>query len=253
MKTYQYFNNESEVRAYAEKNGIENINDRIESANDGLEYYKPFGEIEGCELAYVMEDGDLYMCFRWRGIAMRADIYYCFDDKTYALRLCEETDWQGISGFRNSVSKGDVPQKVGKPTAKKLDAWRAYLLDLRRREEEQRDRVFACMVAKIVEVKKSFPEAKSVKWQNGYWNFEKVSNGLKYTVNISQYGEIYENLDFTSHQQHYNIGTAEKAARMMHNGMESVKPIDKNCCNPFQVQIDTYEAYVSNFMGGRPF
>ena len=254
MKTYKFFNSENEFRKSAELKGIAYINDRIERANEGQEYYKPFAEIEGCELAYVMEDCNLYMCIKWKGVMMRADIRYHFDDKTYALRLCNETDWQGINESKNGVSRSDMPQKVGKPTVKKLDQWREYLLDLRRREEESRDHAFARMVAKMEEVKKNFPEAKAVKWsEKGYWCFEKVSNGLKYTVNILQDGDIYENLDFTSYQQRYAIGTAEKAARMMLNALAEVKPISMDCKNPYQLEEDTYEAYIRKFMGGRPF
>ena len=195
----------------------------------------------------------LRYCITWKGVRMTNLYDNTGGDKTHELRLCEETDWQDINEYENQVSDGNKPQKIGKPTAKKLDEWRAYLLDLRRREEEQRDKVYARMVAKIADVCKQFPEAKDVKWDNrGYWNFETVKNGLKYVVNIQKSGKIYEKLDFVTYKSHYNLSTAEKAARMMQNGLQGVKTISDNY-DAWKIQAQTENEYIKQFMGGRPF
>jgi hypothetical protein len=250
-----YFKTEGQVRSYAEKHGYNRgeIDYKIERANEGVEYYKQFSAIDGCEVAYVMDGGDIYMCFKWRGVFMRANVCYFFDEGTYELRLCEDMDWQGINGYSNSVSLGNVPQRVGKPTATKLDKWLEYLLDLRSRELENRERAFARMVEKIADVKKNFPEAKSVEWKNGYWCFEKVSNGLEYSVTIYSNGDIYENLELTTYQQDYLIGKAEKAKLMMNNGLKKVEPIDNGCKNSYQLKHQEYEEKLSKFIGKRPF
>lgn len=255
MKTLVFFNSENDFREYAEKEGMEYVNDELDFANEGQDYYAPFREIEGCEVLYVLGSEGLRMCVRWKGVAMRADIRYRhYDEKTYAFRLCDETDWQGISEYQNSVSTGDVPNQIGKPTAKKLDAWREYLMDLRRREEESRDLAFARMTAKIAEVKKNFPEAKAVKWKNGYWTFEKIQNGLVLTVQVESNGKIYEKLDFASgYQQDYDLTATERAAYMMQNGLEGVKPLTGNYSERYAQMSKTQESYVSQFMGGRPF
>ena len=255
MKTLVFFNSENDFREYAKKEGMEYANEELDFANEGQDYYAPFREIEGCEVLYVLGSEGLRMCIRWKGVTMRADIRYRhYDEKTYAFRLCDETDWQGISEYQNSVSTGDVPNQIGKPTAKKLDAWREYLMDLRRREEESRDRAFARMTAKIAEVKKNFPEAKAVTWKNGYWTFEKIQNGLVLTVQVESNGKIYEKLDFASgYQQDYDLTATERAAYMMQNGLEGVKPLTGNYSERYAQMSKTQESYVSQFMGGRPF
>lgn len=253
MKTIVFFNSENDFREYAKKEGMEYVNEELDFANEGQDYYAPFREIEGCEVLYVLGSEGLRMCIRWKGVTMRADIRYRhYDEKTYAFRLCDETDWQGISEYQNSVSTGDVPNQIGKPTAKKLDAWREYLMDLRRREEESRDRAFARMTAKIAEVKKNFPEAKAVTWKNGYWTFEKIQNGLVLKVQVESNGKIYEKLDFVTYKAHYNLSTAEKAARMMQNGLQGVKTISDNY-DAWKIQEQTENEYIKQFMGGRPF
>ncbi len=252
--TVVYFNSENDFREYAKKEGMEYVNDELDFANEGQDYYAPFREIDGCEVLYVLGSDGLRMCVRWKGVAMRADIRYRhYDEKTYAFRLCDETDWQGISKYQNSVSTGDVPNQIGKPTAKKLDAWREYLMDLRRREEESRDLAFARMTAKIAEVKKNFPEAKAVKWdERGYWNFEVRKNGLEYIVNIQKSGKIYEKVDFVTYKAHYNMSTAEKVARMMQNGLQGVKTISDRY-DAWKIQEQTENEYIKQFMGGHPF
>lgn len=256
MKKIVYINTENELKEYAENNGQKRIDDMIEFANQGKEYYSQFKDIEGCEVLYAVEGvnwDEVYMCIRWKGVCMRANNrHWYFEEKTHSFRLCGETDWQGINGY-GYISKGETPQKIGKPTAKKLDNWRTYLLDYRRREEECRDYLFAAMVAKIEEVKKNFPEAQSVKWEKGYWTFEKVNNGLEYTVQINTNGHIFEKLEFATYQQKYNIGEAEKAARMMSNGLNEIKPIDNDRENSYELIHDTNRKYVSQFIGGRPF
>ena len=254
--TVLYFNSESEVREYAEKNGCKYIDNYLEDRREEwAEYYKPFAEIDGCEVGYMMNGGasSLRYCITWKGVKMTNRNDYTQGDKTQELRLCEKTDWQDINEYENRVSEGNKPQKVGKPTAKKLDDWRAYLLDLRRREEEQRDKVYARMVGKIADVCKQFPEAKAVKWDDrGYWNFEVRKNGLEYVVNIQKNGKIYEKLDFVTYKAHYNLSTAEKAARMMQNGLQGVKTISDNY-DAWKIQEQTENEYIKQFMGGRPF
>lgn len=254
MKNVFYINTEDELKEYAEKSG-NNIDYLLEHANRGKEYYSQFKEIEGCDVLYSVEGAswdDVYMCIRWKGVCMRIEHYWADEAKTHAFNLCEKMDWQGISGS-DRISKGNEPQKIGKPTVKKLDDWRTYLLDYRRREIEMREFRFAAMVAKMEEVKKYFPEAKSVKWNHGYWSFEKVSNGLEYLVQINDNGNIYEKLNFTSYQQRYNMGETEKAAKMMQNGLNEVKPISEDCLDPYSVVSNTCTAYIKQFIGGRPF
>ena len=254
--TVLYFNSESEVKEYAEKNGYKYIDNYLTNRREEWgEYFKPFAEVDGCEVLYMMADSwsSLRLCIRWKGVTMTTFNDYNRGDKTQALVLAEPMDWQDINEYENSVSEGNKPQKIGKPTAKKLDDWRAYLLDLRRREEEQRDKVYARMVAKIADVCKQFPEAKAVKWDNrGYWNFEVSRNGLEYVVNIQKNGKIYEKLDFVTYKAHYNLSTAEKAARMMQNGLQGVKTISDNY-DAWKIQAQTENEYIKQFMGGRPF
>lgn len=109
------------------------------------------------------------------------------------------------------------------------------------------------MVGKIADVCKQFPEAKAVKWDDkGYWNFEVRKNGLEYIVNIQKSGKIYEKLDFVTYKAHYNLSTAEKAARMMQNGLQGVKTISDNY-GAWKIQEQTESEYIKQFMGGRPF
>lgn len=256
MATIKYFSNENEALEYGRKNNIEYIQNYVEDAREEWgEYFKPFADVDGCEVLYMMEDScrSLRLCIRWKGVTMTTRSDYNRGDKTQELRLCEKTDWQDINEYENRVSEGNKPQKIGKPTAKKLDEWREYLLDLRRREEEQRDKVYARMVGKIADVCKQFPEAKAVKWdEQGYWNFEVSRNGLEYVVNIQKSGKIYEKLDFVTYKEHYNMSTAEKAARMMQNGLQGVKTIS-DCYDAWKIQEQTENEYIKQFMGGRPF
>jgi len=255
--TVLFFNSEAEVLEYGKKNNIEYIENGVENAKEEWqEYYKPFAELDGCEVGFMMEPGrwsSVRYCITWRGVKMTNRNDYTRGDKTQELRLCDKTDWQDINKYENRVSEGNKPQKIGKPTAKKLDEWRAYLLDLRRREEEKRDMVYARMVGKIADVCKQFPEAKAVKWDDrGYWCFEVRKNGLEYVVNIEKSGKIYEKLDFIGYRGHYNMSTAEKAARMMQNGLQDVKPIE-DYDKAFDIQNKTEREYIKQFMGGRPF
>ncbi len=254
MKNVVYFNNENEFRKYAEENKISYVENMIKNANDYQDYYVPFKDIPGCELAYVyyVEDVELYICIKWKGVPMRADFGW-YNEKTFEFSLCEGTDWQGISPGQWPYKTGEKPQKIGKPTVKKLDNWRTYLLNVRKAQENARDLTFASMVAKIEEVKKNFPEANSVEWKSGYWAFEKICNGLVYTVNIEKSGKIWEKLSLAdNYQQSYNMSETEKAAVMMKNGLSEKKPLSKGD-RFFELMEATYKEYVKQFIGGRPF
>ena len=249
MKTL-FFKNESEFIKYAEDNGIEYATNRLKSANDEKAYFEQFKTIPGCEVGYAYECGwELNMCIVWRGTMMITKGHHYCDEKTYAFELAEPMDWQGITA--ESTSYDSAPQKIGKPTAKKLDYWRNWLLAMRKKEEQQRDKEFAQMMAKIEQVCEQFPEARKVKWENGYWTFEKECNLISYCVQINSNGSIYEKLDLSLYGNKYLASTSEIAARMMKNDMQGVKQ-GKDWFEVATTINANFGELVNKFIGGRP-
>lgn len=252
--TIKYFSNESEALEYGRKNNIEYMQNGVENAcEEWGEYFKPFTEVDGCEVLYMMKDSwsSLRLCIRWKGVTMKTFNDYTRGEKTQALMLADPMDWQGLDMERSD--DGQQPQKIGKPTAKKLDEWRNWLLSMRKDEEQRRDREFAAMLAKIDDVCRQFPEAKAVKWdKNGWWTFEKELNGLLYICQIQSNGHIYEKCELGYIADRYVMSTAEQAARMMQNGMEGVKPC-KDSWEAWQQKNKVIDVQVARFMGGRPF
>ena len=244
-----YFKTEEEVRDFYEKNDIPYCNEAIRNANDEKDYFAPFAEIEGCEVLYCT-DAEIWhklkICINWKGTAMRVNQNFYEQNKMFV--LCEEMDWQGIEKTYHQYN--DAPNKIGKPTAKKLDQWRDYLLKQRKEDEDYRERKFACILATIEEVCQAFPEAKEVKWENGYWTFEKDCNGIDYLVQIGTDGRIFEKMDKSYSLQDYVCTTAEKAARMMDNGMKWVGIKDTNEAS--EARTATWEEKISQFIGCRP-
>ena len=244
-----YFKTEEEVRDFYEKNDIPYCNDAIRNANGEKDYFAPFAEIEGCEVLYCT-DAEIWhklkICIRWKGTAMRVNQDFYEQNKMFV--LCEDMDWMGIEHTYHKYE--DCPNRIGKPTAKKLDQWRDYLLKQRKEDEDYRERKFACILATIDDVCKAFPEAKEVKWENGYWTFEKDSNGLEYIIQISTDGSIFEKLDKSYTLQDYICTTAEKAARLMDNGMKWVEM--KDCNEASEAKSAAWEEKVNRFIGQRP-
>ena len=253
MNTIKYFKNEAEVLEYGKKNGIEYIENGVEYAKDEwAEYYKPFAEIDGCEVGFMMADNwsSIRYYITWRGVKMTHYNDYTRGDKTQALKLAEPLDKQGLS--MSESNNNSCLQKIGKPTAKKLDEWRNWLLSMRQHDEKERDNIFAQMLAKIDECCEFFPEAKSVKWENGYWTFEKEANGITYVLQINNNGHIYEDTRLSSDRMDYAQSPSEKAARMMQNGLSQVK----KCRDNYEAGCErakTFDIRVRKFMGGRPF
>jgi len=253
--TVLYFNNESEVKAYAEKNGCKYIDNYLEyRREEWADYYKPFAEIEGCEVGYMMDAGasSLRYCITWRGVKMTHYNDYTRGDKTQALKLAEPLDKQGLSMSESSSQSNCPLQKIGKPTAKKLDEWKNWLLAMREHDEKERDRIFAQILAKIDECCEFFPEAKAVKWENGYWTFEKKANGITYVLQINSNGNIFEKTELSYELADYAQSPSEKAARMMQNGLAQTKKC-KDFRESGEVRAQAFGDRIRKFMGGRPF
>ena len=255
MNTIKYFNSEAEVLEYGKKNGIEYIKDGVENAkNEWQEYYKPFAELDGCEVGFMMADSwhSVRYCITWRGDKMTNYSDYTKGDKTQALKLADPFDNQGLSMFESSWSSNCPLQKIGKPTAKKLDEWKNWLLAMRERDEKRRDNIFAKMLAKIDECCEYFPEAKAVKWEHGYWTFEKDANGIVYVLQINSNGNIYEDTRISNELSTYAQSPSEKAARLMQNGLAQVKK-SKGHYNAGEIRAKAFGDRIRKFMGGRPF
>ena len=254
--TVLFFNNEAEVLEYGKKNNIEYIEHGVENAKEEWqEYYKPFAELDGCEVGFMMEPGrwsSVRYCITWRGVKMTNYNDYTRGDKTQALKLAEPLDSQGLSMSESSSQSNCPLQKIGKPTAKKLDEWRNWLLAMREHDEKRRDDIFANMLAKIDECCEFFPEAKAVKWENGYWTFEKKANGITYVLQINSNGNIYENTELSYELADYAQSPSEKAARMMQNGLAQVKKC-KDFRESGEVRAKAFGDRIRKFMGGRPF
>lgn len=244
-----YFKTEEEVRNFYEKNGIPYCDNAIRNANDEKDYFAPFAEIEGCEVLYCTDAKvwhNLKICIRWKGTAMKVNQNFYEQNKMFV--LCEEMDWMGIEQTYHKYE--DCPNRIGKPTAKKLDQWRDYLLELREKDVDYRERKFACILATIEEVCQAFPEAKEVKWKNGYWSFEKDCNGIDYLVQIGTDGRIFEKMDKSYSLQDYVCTTAEKAARMMDNGLKWLEM--KESKEAIEASEIAWNDKVRQFMGHRP-
>ena len=244
-----YFKTEEEVRDFYEKNDIPYCNDAIRNANGEKDYFAPFAEIEGCEVLYCT-DAEIWhklkICIRWKGTAMRVNQDFYEQNKMFV--LCEGMDWMGIEQTYHKYE--DCPNRIGKPTAKKLDQWRDYLLELREKDVDYRERKFACILATIEEVCQAFPEAKEVKWKNGYWTFEKDCNGIVYNVQIGTDGRIFEKLDKSYALQDYICTNAERAARLMDNGMKWVEKKETNEAR--EANSAAREEKINRFIGHRP-
>ena len=245
-----YFRTEEEIRDFYEKNDIPYCNNAIRNANDEKDYFAQFEEIEGCEVLYCTDArmwNNLKLCIKWEGTAMRVrqDLY---ELKNKRFELCEEMDWQGIQKIYHDYN--DAPNKIGKPTEKKLDQWRDYLLKQRKEDEDYVTRQFACILATIDNVCIAFPEAKEVKWENGYWTFEKDCNGIDYLVQIGTDGRIFEKMDKSYSLQDYVCTTAEKAARMMDNGLKWVEAKEQK--EAIEAREIAWNDKVRQFMGHRP-
>jgi hypothetical protein len=244
-----YFRTEEEVRDFYEKNDIPYCNEAIRNANDEKDYFAPFAEIEGCEVLYCTDAEswhNLKICINWKGTAMRVNPN--FDEKNKMFLLCEDMNWMGIERIYHEYN--DCPNKIGKPTATKLDQWRDYLLKQRKEDEDYRERKFACILATIDDVCKAFPEAKEVKWENGYWTFEKDSNGFVYTVQIGTSGRIFEKLDKSYSLQDYICTNAERAARLMDNGMKWAEK--KEFHEAYEAKSAAWKEKINRFIGHRP-
>ncbi len=255
MKTIKYFNSEAEVLEYGAKNGIEYIKNGVENAKEEWqEYYKPFAELDGCEVGFMMADSwsSVRYCITWRGVKMTNYFDYTRGDKTQALMLADPFDRQGLSMSESSWSSNCPLQKIGKPTAKKLDEWKNWLLAMREHDEKRRDDIFAKMLAKIDECCEYFPEAKAVKWENGYWTFEKDANGIVYVLQINSNGNIYEDTRMSYELIDYAQSPSEKAARLMQNGLAQVKKCKDNYI-AHKIWAKAWGDRIRKFMGGRPF
>ncbi len=255
MKTIKYFNSEAEVLEYGKKNGIEYIKDGVENAKEEWqEYYKPFAELDGCEVGFMMADSwsSVRYCITWRGVKMTNYSDYTRGDKTQALMLADPFGRQGLSMSESSWSSNCPLQKIGKPTAKKLDEWKNWLLVMREHDEKRRDDIFAKMLAKIDECCEYFPEAKAVKWENGYWTFEKDANGIVYVLQINSNGNIYEDTRMSYELSKYAQSPSEAAARLMQNGLAQVKKC-KDHYNAGEIREKAFGDRIRKFMGGRPF
>lgn len=251
--TVLYFKNESEVIEYGKKHSIEYIENGVKNAKDEwAEYYKPFAEIDGCEVGFMMNDGwsSVRYFITWRGVKMTNLNDYTRGDKTQALRLAEPLDGQGLSIIESDTN---CPlQKIGKPTAKKLNEWKNWLLAMREHDERERDRIFAIILAKIDQCCEFFPEAKGVKWENSFWTFEKNANGITYMLQISKNGHIQEYCRLSCDLTKYPLSTAEKAARLMQNGLPQVKKCT-DCYTAFKLDGKAFDDRTRKFIGGRPF
>ena len=188
-------------------------------------YYAPFKNIKGCKvLDNVSIDSKVavyHLCIQWKGVLMMAVVKSKWDweeNNTFDLRLLEEMDWKGIFNANTKEEHLQKPNKIGKPTPKKLDQWVDYLQSLRQEEIMARDRRIAYMIGKIEKVKTLFPEASNVEWSKGnrwdsYWRFEMRKGGLKYYISIRRTGEIHESLEIVP-----STGDmAERMAKMSNN------------------------------------
>ena len=108
------------------------------------------------------------------------------------------------------------------------------------------------MLAKIDECCEYFPEAKAVKWEKGYWTFEKDANGIVYVLQINSSGNIYEDTRISNELSTYAQSPSEKAARLMQNGLAQVKK-SKDHYNAGVIRKKAFGDRIRKFMGGRPF
>ena len=198
---------------------------RIPIPEEETAYYTSFKNVKGCKvLDNVSIDSkvaDCHLCIQWKGVLMMAVVNSKWDWKdnnTFDLRLFEEMDWKGILNVNAKEEHLQKPNKIGKPTPKKLDQWVDYLQSLRQEEIMARDRRIAYMIGKIEKVKTLFPEASNVEWSKGdmwdsYWRFELRKGGLKYYISIRRTGEIHESLEIVSS----TVDMAERMAKMSNN------------------------------------
>ena len=248
-----YFNSEAEILEYGRINNLDFIEAGVENTKaEWAKYYKPFAEIEGCEVGFMVDDElhHIRYCITWKGVKMTQLNDYTNNDKTQALKLAEPFDKQGLSMTESNTNS--PLQKIGKPTAQKLDEWKNWLLSMRYHDEKQRDKIFAQILAKIDECCEFFPEAKSVKWEHGYWSFEKESNGIDYVLQINSNGNIYQKTRLSYNLMDYAQSSTEIAALMMKNGLTGV-----NKCRSYneagEKRTKDLGERIRKFMGCRPF
>lgn len=197
---------------------------KIPVSEEETAYYEPFKNVKGCKVMnFVSIDSKAiyHLCIQWKGVLMMASVNYMRDwieYNTFDLKLFYEMDWKDIQKARVEKENIQKPNKIGKPTPKKLDQWLEYLQALRQEEIKARDRRIAYMIGKIEQVKTLFPEARNVEWSKGdrwdsYWHFELEKGGLKYTITIRRTGEIQETMNIV----YSSINTAERMAKMSNN------------------------------------
>lgn len=246
-----FFENEAEIKKYYRTRKLEYVDDAIERANEEKWFYDRFGELKDAKVGYFIPKADarwsdLAMCVIWKGVTLKTlNPNRWEENKTLVLRLAEPLDKKGMLFYASD--DGQSPNRIGTPTEKKLDAWLEWLLKMRKADIEKRDRMIAEMLATIEHVCSVFPEARNVKWENGYWTFTVKRNGLKYCTEINRNGDIYTSLGIDELAA-YPLTTTEIAARMMQNGLEGAGTgSDRN--EAYKVIAGKREELIRQFIG----
>ena len=222
-----YFFTTQEAKDFINKTGDSENSNETPVTEEETSYYTPFRDIKGCEvleIVIVTFHNDIWhrLCLRWKGQLMLADVKCIWDwneYQTFDFKLLDEMDWKGLNKQYANVDTKDLakPNRIGKPTAKKLDQWLEYLQAVRQAETAARDRRIAYMIAKIEHVKELFPEARDIRWEktscSSLWSFCLIKGGLEYHLDIGRDGNVYENLKLVNSMD--DIG--ERMARMCHN------------------------------------
>ena len=233
MKKNVYYSSEQGVKAEAARCGYKNIDNRLNDINQEWgEYLKPFEEIEGCTLGWFAPIDDISSvrrCIIWHGVTMTTYMYNFRNERTQALELTENIDWMGASYQEQAIKRiypiPNEPQKIGKPTAKKLDEWANYLTRKRDAEEKRRDAQRNYLAARYDEICRLFPEAKDTPYTLGEsWYFTTRANGLSYSIRIENGGSIIERIELNTYYFEGLTSDAERAARMMKNELAEIKP-----------------------------
>lgn len=238
--TNNYFKTVEDWKNYAKSKGMseEEVNGRIQILeNDWDEYINQFKAIEGCTVGIMTVNrfrDEYYLphyYVEYNGCKITPTGYY--SDKVHGFQLCEEIDDKGLSSefyseqlrtndiwFRTTTKENNYgqPNNIGKPTANKIQDWIDYLNAGRKQAENEIEIRLKSMDDRIAECVKTFPEAKEVKWENGYWCFSKECNGIKYILEVNSKGEIFEHIDF-DYLYKYNLTKCEQAVRLMNNGL----------------------------------
>ena len=233
MKKNVYYSSEQGVRSEAARSGYKYIDARLNDINQEWgEYLKPFEEIDGCTLgcfAPIDDISRLRRCIIWHGVMMTTYLHHFRKERTQALELAEEIDWMGTSYQEPAIKRKypihPEPQKIGRPTAKKLDEWAKYLTSKREAEEKRRDAQRAYLAARYEEICRLFPEAKNTPFNVGEsWYFTTRANGVCYSIRIENSGSILERIELNTYYYEGLTSDAERAARMMKNELAEIKP-----------------------------